>query len=89
MYIPEKLKLNRFRQVNIPRPKDYFARFGNMSTPSGRYSGDQSLISGRKTDVLSRVDAIERFHLHYESLEHLSPADDPASVAAQQEAGES
>lgn len=40
MYIPEELKLNRFKECSIPRNKEYFARYGLVVTPSSQYSGD-------------------------------------------------
>lgn len=40
MYIPEKMKLNRFQNVNIPANKDYFSRLGFVSPECLQYSGD-------------------------------------------------
>lgn len=53
MYIPEKLKLNKFRQVDIPANKDYFARYGLVDVPASQYSGDNSMPQNQ-----SKIDAI-------------------------------
>lgn len=37
MYVPEKLKLNKFRLVRIPRNREYFGKFGKVN-PSGSYA---------------------------------------------------
>lgn len=42
MIVPKEMKLNRFRQVNIPAPKEYFQRFGYQSVTDGRYLGDDN-----------------------------------------------
>ena len=39
MYVPKKLKLNRFRVVQIPSAKDIFVRFGVCA--GSNFSGDQ------------------------------------------------
>lgn len=38
--VPEKLKLNKFKLVAIPKNRDYFARFGFAKSPASSYSGD-------------------------------------------------
>ena len=42
MYVPEKLKLNKFKLVRIPRPSEIVARFGLVNSPASKYSGDES-----------------------------------------------
>ena len=39
MYVPKKLKLNKFRVVQIPSAKDIFTRFGVCT--GSNYSSDQ------------------------------------------------
>jgi len=60
MYVPEKLKLNKFRDVRIPTAAEYFRRFGQSlgELPSGRFSGDESIsMDNRKTIMLSDMEA--------------------------------
>lgn len=53
MYIPEKLKLNKFRQVDIPANRDYFARYGMLEVPASKYSGDESMpVNESKIDSI-------------------------------------
>lgn len=54
MFIPEKLKLNKFKDVKIPSNKDFFARvgLGSVGTP-GSYTGDELA-----TPVKSKIDQI-------------------------------
>lgn len=40
MYIPEKMKVNRFEDVAIPSNKSFFARLGAVAPESLKYSGD-------------------------------------------------
>lgn len=50
------MKVNRFKDVAIPKNKDYFARLaGNIvQAPAGAYTGDDPVhISGNKTDELN------------------------------------
>lgn len=58
MYVPKKLKLNRFRVVQIPSGKEIFTRFGACT--GQRYSGEDEvppLLS--KTDAAAAVDRID------------------------------
>ena len=42
MYVPDdKLKVNKFRIVAIPRPIEFMARFGVANMPSSAFSGDE------------------------------------------------
>lgn len=43
MFVPEKLKLNKFRHVQIPENRDYFSRYGFLQSPSSSYGGDDDL----------------------------------------------
>lgn len=54
MVIEEKLKLNKFQQVSIPRPSDMFARLGFRSMPESAYTGDEILPSGNKVENLGK-----------------------------------
>lgn len=68
MYIPDKLKCNRFVAVNIPDNKSYFARFGNKVVPDNFYSGDDPAPSGqRKMDTLAYMDDYDRMMQEEES----------------------
>lgn len=53
MYIPEKMKVNRFEDVAIPSNKSFFARLGQVSPDSLKYSGDEVIPeSMRKNDSI-------------------------------------
>ena len=48
MYVNEKMKLNKYVQVKIPKNSEYFRRFnGNLPIPSdGSFSGDEAAPAG-------------------------------------------
>ena len=52
MVIEERLKLNRFQQVSIPKPSDMFARLGGRITPATEYSGEEVLQQSNKVEQL-------------------------------------
>lgn len=62
MYFPdEKMKVNAFKVVAIPRPIEYMRRFGGASMPSSSYTGDElAPIGQNKVDMLSDVEAYDR-----------------------------
>ena len=41
MFIPEKLKLNRFKVVRIPKVRDMLAQFGMRVSPDSAFTGDE------------------------------------------------
>lgn len=55
MYVPnDKMKINRFKVVAIPRPIEYMRRFGAASTPSNAYTGDDvAPVNKNKVEVLA------------------------------------
>lgn len=55
MFIPDKMKLNRFRTTVIPKGRDYYARFGAVSASNGRYSGDEVLPPVDKISALADI----------------------------------
>lgn len=58
MYVPdEKMKINKFRQVAIPKPIEYMQRFGSADMPSSSYSGDEFVpLPKNKVDMLADAD---------------------------------
>ena len=58
MFVPdEKMKINKFRQVAIPKPIEYMQRFGTASMPSSAYSGDEfAPLPRNKVDMLADAD---------------------------------
>lgn len=51
MFVPDKLKLNKFKEVSIPENRDYFARYGFLRVPENAYSGEEVVpLSGTKID---------------------------------------
>lgn len=58
MWVPdEKMKINKFRIVAIPRPIDYMQRFGSADMPSSSYSGEEfAPLPANKVDILADAD---------------------------------
>lgn len=58
MYVPdEKMKINKFRQVAIPKPIEYMQRFGSADMPSSSYSGEEfAPLPRNKVDMLADAD---------------------------------
>lgn len=58
MYVPdEKMRINKFRIVDIPRPIEYMKRFGSAEVPSSAYSGDEfAPLPQNKVDMLAYAD---------------------------------
>lgn len=71
MFVVEKLKLNKFVHVEIPKKSDYFARLAGLSVniPSSAYSGDEMPPKGNKTDILAQMDAKNSAALEREELD--------------------
>lgn len=64
MLIPKKLKLNKFRHVDIPKNREYFARYGNFNTMDINYTGDDVAPIGQsKIDQIMVADAEYRQYL--------------------------
>lgn len=59
MFVVEKLKLNKFVHVEIPKKSEFYARLAGVqpSIPSSMYSGDELIPKGNKTDILAQMDA--------------------------------
>ena len=61
MFVPEKLKLNRFVDVNIPDNRSYFTRFGKSVVPTGSYTGDDSApMPKNKVDTFVDMEEFDR-----------------------------
>lgn len=64
LFLDEKMKVNIFKNVAIPRNADYFSRYGFAVSPSSLYSGDETAPSPmNKTDILAdmeRYDAMKQ-----------------------------
>lgn len=68
MYIIEKLKLNRFQDVNIPDNKSYFMRFGLTSPSSGSMTGDEMApVAKTKIDTFADMEEFDRIRQQEES----------------------
>lgn len=61
MFVPdEKMKINKFRIVSIPKPIEYMQRFGSAEMPSSSYSGDDyAPLPKNKVDMLADADAYD------------------------------
>lgn len=62
MWLPdEKMKVNKFRIVAIPRPIEFMARFGVAEIPNSSYSGDEfAPIPQNKVDMLADADRYDQ-----------------------------
>lgn len=60
-YVPsEKMLINAYKAVAIPRPLDYMKRFGMSVAPSSMYSGDEiAPLPSSKVDQLAQMDAYD------------------------------
>lgn len=67
MFINDKMKVNKFKLVAIPRNRDYFGRLGNNACPESMYSGDVFIPQGNKVDVLAYMDAYDAMKQREES----------------------
>lgn len=70
MYCNEKMKLNKFVKVAIPKNSEFFRRFnGNLPVPSnGSYSGDEAIPHGlTKPEQISYAARINQQHLSDEA----------------------
>lgn len=54
MYCPEKLKLNKFKDVAIPSPRDFMARFGAHALPDAQFTGEEEAVDfeNRKVELM-------------------------------------
>lgn len=53
MYIPEEMKVNKFKLVNLPSNADYFARLGQFAPAPSQYTGDNvAIMDENKVDSI-------------------------------------
>lgn len=71
MFVVDKLKLNKFVHVEIPKKSEYYARLAGLQVniPSSMYSGDKMPPKGNKTDILAQLDAKNSAALEREELD--------------------
>lgn len=69
MYVPdEKIKVNAFRIVAIPRPIEFMRRFGSASSPTSSFTGDEvAPLPQNKVDMLAYADQYDRMMQKVES----------------------
>lgn len=98
MYVPEELKLNRFKDVKIPSNKDYFQRLGRQALPAGQYTGDEAAqMPSSKIDTVTQEeqrifdemrqaeeDAARAAAVAAKKAKQPSAAEPPAEPSAQQ-----
>ena len=60
MIINERLKTNKFVDVNIPSPRAYFQRLGAGSIDLVEYSGDEMIKQGNKVDNLALMEDYDK-----------------------------
>lgn len=59
MFIPEKMKLNRFKDVSLPSARDYFKLTGFQATPQSAYTGDE--LAPRQMNKVESIEDFERY----------------------------
>lgn len=61
MFCPdEKMKINRFTPVAIPRNCEYMRRFGKSTPMSNQYTGDNRIpLNGNKVDMLYQSELMD------------------------------
>lgn len=61
MFVPEKLKVNKLVQVDIPKPRDFFAQYGLHNASDAEYTGDNLASSPvNKVQELADIEAYDR-----------------------------
>lgn len=62
MYVPdEKMKINKFKIVDIPRNCEYMQRFGASVAPASMYSGDEyAPLPQNKVDMLAYAEQYDK-----------------------------
>lgn len=63
MFIPEKMKVNKFEDVAIPSNKSFFARLGQVSPDVLKYSGDEVV-----PEQMTKSQEIDDFALYAEQM---------------------
>lgn len=68
MYVPdEKMRINRFKVVAIPRPVEFMRRFGAAGTPSSSFTGDQiAPLPQNKVETLASAEALNELQMQNE-----------------------
>lgn len=68
MYCPEKLKLNKFKLVRIPKGIELFGRIGQIEADPSRYTGDGEALPFQqsKIDAIAEADAEYNKYLNKE-----------------------
>lgn len=61
MFIPEKMKLNKFRDCAIPSNRSYFQNLGFAVTPNTEYTGDEVA-----PEQMNKVESIEDMQAYAE-----------------------
>lgn len=72
MFVVEKLKLNKFVHVEIPKNSDFFYRLAGARpvAPAGAFTGDDIVPNGmNKIDELYRADSVNLNQLRREAAE--------------------
>lgn len=63
MYIPEKMKINKFVAVDLPSAKSMFARVGEVVAPEKDFSGDDIV-----PDQMRKVDSLADYEAYAEMM---------------------
>lgn len=77
MKVNDKLKLNKFRFVSIPKNADYFARLGGARpvAPNGAYSGETCISNNlSKVEQLYEAEKMNLNAIRQEAAENRNKA---------------
>lgn len=65
--VPNDLKVNKYKFVEIPSPNKVFMRTGYMLTPNNNYSGDNTaVLMQTKLESIAHADSVDRSMLKQE-----------------------
>lgn len=70
MYIPEKMKVNKFVDVAIPSNKSFFSRLGEVKVDPSSYTGDEVA-----PEMMSKTQSIEDYRQYAEEMSKKESAD--------------
>lgn len=65
-YVPEKLRLNSFKQCHVARPRDLFQRFGKLDSVPTSSDGQVIPMNMNKLDSLEFLEKYDEFQAERE-----------------------
>lgn len=59
MYVPEKLKVNKFKEVRIPSKGEYW-NTGRFIADTGTYGGENEPVSETRENIIDKMHEVMR-----------------------------